>query len=197
MKELDLLTKLDPILTPYINSYIQANKHEIKKPKTDNFEVLSRIIIGQQLSKKAADTIWNRSTKLIKAWKPNFVLKQQEVLKNSGVSKNKLRFITELALKFEDENFYIDEKSNDSDLRKKLLSVKGIGNWSCDMFLIFQLNKPDIFSMEDAGLRRSVRKIYKLSKLEYEKKISFISEKWKPYRSFASKVLWHSIDSDT
>ena len=65
------------------------------------------------------------------------------------------------------------------------------------MFLIFQLNKPDIFSMEDAGLRRSVRKIYKLSKLEYEKKISFISGKWKPYRSFASKVLWHSIDSDT
>ena len=197
IKEFDYLSKSDHILATHINSYIQSNKLETKNNDITNFEALSRIIIGQQLSKKATDTIWRRSTKLIKHWKPNFVLKHQEDLKNSGISKNKLRFITELAVKFEHKNFCINKNSNDSELRNKLLTIKGIGNWSCDMFLIFQLNKPDIFSFEDAGLRRSVRKIYKLSMLEYEEKICFISEKWKPYRSFASKVLWHSIDSDS
>lgn len=175
-------TKLDPL-----------NLHR------DYFRELTESIIGQQLSVKAADTILRRFYLLmIGPITPEKVIKlDAEEIRKAGISYQKISYIKDLAKKFQDKEIEFDNfgKLTDEKIIEELILVRGIGRWTAEMFLIFGLGRPDVFSYGDLGLRRAIERLYKIGELSEIEAIR-ISEKWKPYRSVASRYLWRSLDNE-
>jgi len=166
-------------------------------PRDNHFEGLARIIVGQQLSAKAARTIWGRAEGRVSQWDPDSYLKASpQVLTDAGVSRQKESFIRGIAYKLVSGELDLDglRGYQDEEARETLLSIKGVGEWTCEMFLIFSLGKADIFSIGDAGLRRAICELYQLSLDEYEKKVIGLTMRWSPHRSLASRYLWAWID---
>ena len=165
----------------------------------DYFRELTESIVSQQLSIKAADTILSRFYKLVQGpISPKKVIKlKDEKIRIAGISYQKISYIKDLAKKIEDEEIEFDKfnKLTDEKIIEELIAVRGIGRWTAEMFLIFGLGRPDVFSFGDLGLRRAIEKLYKIEKLSEIEAIR-ISEKWKPYRSVASRYLWKSLENE-
>ena len=163
----------------------------------DYFRELTESIVSQQLSIKAADTILGRFYKLVQGpISPKKVIKlKDEKIRIAGISYQKISYIKDLAKKIEDEEIEFDKfnKLTDEKIIEELIAVRGIGRWTAEMFLIFGLGRPDVFSFGDLGLRRAIEKLYKIEKLSEIEAIR-ISEIWKPYRSVASRYLWRSLE---
>ncbi len=168
------------------------------RERTD-FETVSRIITGQQLSYAAATSIWNRVRALQNPWQPESVarLKPAKLL-TCGLSRNKAAFIQEAASRTarRDLDFAAIRKMSDEQAHETLLSIKGFGPWSVEMFMIFALDRPDVFSVGDAGLRRAVCSLYGIPKARYEARVVKVADNWRPYRSFACRYLWGWLDTD-
>lgn len=169
--------------------------------KTDNFfERLCRTIIGQQLSGKVARVIFARFADLFPKNKiePHAVLELTDTkIRSVGMSNSKVAFIKDLAKKVIDGEVDLErvDEFSDAEIIEQLTKVYGIGPWSAEMFLIFSLARPDVFSSGDLGLLRAIEKLYGLKNPSREK-LEKISEKWSPYRSFASRLLWKSLDNE-
>ena len=168
------------------------------RERTD-FETVCRIITGQQLSYAAATTIWNRVRALRRSWQPDHVarLKVAQLLE-CGLSRNKAAFIQEVAKRAarRDLDFAAIRTMPDEEAHDTLLSIKGFGPWSVEMFMIFALDRPDVFSVGDAGLRRAVCSLYDITKARYEARVIKVADNWRPYRSFACRYLWGWLDTD-
>ena len=164
------------------------------------FTSLARIVVGQQLSTKAASTIFNRISKAVEPFDaPSYLATTVPNLRSTGLSRAKEGYIRGIAEQIRSGNLdwsVFDGKSDD-EVFEILTSIKGIGSWSADMFLIFDLERPDIFSPNDAGLRQAICQLYKLSIDDYTNEISRISERWSPFRSTACRYLWHWLDNET
>ena len=164
----------------------------------DYFMSLCREIIGQQLAGKAAEAIFNRFVGLFpdKKITIEYVLAlPDEAIRAIGTSWAKARFIKDAAAKIHTKELdlsMLDGLSNE-DVMAQLTKVKGIGPWTAEMFLMFTLARPDIFSHGDLGLFRAMQRLYKFKKAS-RKKIEQISQKWSPYRTYACLVLWDSLD---
>ncbi len=119
-----------------------------------------------------------------------------EQLKMAGFSNNKTTYIKDLADKFIDGTIAPRKfkKMDDDEIVETLTKVKGIGPWTAQMFLIFSLNRMDVFAPADYGLRKAIQKIHNLEKLPTPKEAENFAEKWKPYRTIASLYLWKSMD---
>lgn len=186
----------DPILNTLVKKY-KAPKFEDRSEKL--YEELVESIIGQQLSGKAADTIFKRFLTLFKNSKfpsPQELLKTgDEKLRSAGMSYSKASYIKNIAQAFKngDLDIKILRKMGDEEVKKELTKIKGVGNWTAEMTLIFTLKREDVFSLGDAGLRRAIKNLYKI---EDEKEILKLSETWKPKRSFACWYLWRSLEND-
>ncbi|OGK12135.1 hypothetical protein A3B40_04970 [Candidatus Roizmanbacteria bacterium RIFCSPLOWO2_01_FULL_37_16] len=187
--------KVDPIL------YAVIEKVGVFGPKVsdDHFSELCEIIINQQLSDKAAATIFGRFRKLFPQEKitPQALLKlAAEKIRSCGTSNAKVSFLKDLAAKVLPEELRLDQlnKLSDDLIIKKLTKVKGIGPWSAEMFLMFSLGRDDVFSHGDLGLRNAIKKLYKFKKEPTKKQIEKIVEKWKPYRTYACRILWKSLE---
>ena len=187
--------KVDPIL------YAVIEKVGVFGPKVsdDHFSELCEIIINQQLSDKAAATIFGRFRKLFPQKKitPQALLKlAAEKIRSCGTSNAKVSFLKDLAAKVLPEELRLDQlnKLSDDLIIKKLTKVKGIGPWSAEMFLMFSLGRDDVFSHGDLGLRNAIKKLYKFKKEPTKKQIEKIVEKWKPYRTYACRILWKSLE---
>lgn len=186
----------DPIMKRLVERY---ELEELEKKK-NLFSALTYEIVGQQLSGKVARVIHARFLSLFpkkKLPEPKNVLKlSDEKIRSSGCSWAKVKYLKSLAGCM--ENGQLNLKSlhrvPDEEAREQLLKVKGIGPWTAEMFLIFSLQRPDIFSVGDLGLRSAVAKLYKVKKDNF-KKIEKISECWKPFRSFACRYLWRSLEN--
>lgn len=171
-------------------------------PKPDGyFSALCGIIIEQQLSGKAADTIFDRFVKLFTGKKitPGNLLKiPDDKLRSSGMSWSKVRFIKDLAKKVKGKTLQLDKLGNltDNEIITELTKVKGIGPWTAEMFLMFTLGRPDVFSHGDLGLRKAIKNIYRFKKEPTRKQIEKIVSKWSPYRTYASRILWKSLELD-
>lgn len=165
------------------------------------FEALVEAIVSQQLSIKAADTIFNRFAALTPGKKfptPREIIKMPAVkMRTCGLSKMKVSFIKDLAKKTLDGslNFKTIGRLTDEEVVEHLTSVKGIGQWTAEMFLIFSLRRDDVFSYGDLGLRKAMQRIYKMKKPPTPRQAEKITSKWKPYRSLGSRYLWASIDN--
>jgi len=166
----------------------------------DYFKSLCNAIICQQLSEKAGRTIWQRfeSIFLSGTFTPDKVLKiSVETMRNSGVSNAKARYIHAIAQAFLDRIVKPEEfvHMTDEEIIQVLVTIKGIGRWTAEMFLIFSLGRLDVFSAGDLGLRKALQKAYGLKSLPNEKWIGRKSKLWSPYKSYAALALWKSLES--
>ena len=189
-----ILSKRDPILRKIIKKF---NKGYLTSRK-DPFFSLCRTIIGQQISTKAADSIWSRfEIKCNKKIIPNTVLKlTSRSLRNAGLSRQKTNYLKNIAKSFKNKSFNIKnlKKMNDDLAIDYITQLKGLGIWSAQMFLMFNLNRPDIFPTKDIGLIRAISKNYKTSYPPSERFLNKISKMHSGYRSVFTWYMWRSID---
>ena len=167
-------------------------------PRTTYFEDLIEAIIQQQLSEKAGETIWLRFKKLF----PKGNISPKKVLALSdkqiravGTSWSKAAYIKNIARAVVDKSLVLEklDELEDEEVIIELTKVKGIGRWTAEMFLMFTLGRPDVFSHGDLGLRNAIKRLYKFKKDPSRRTIEAMSTKWKPYRTYASRILWRSL----
>jgi len=177
------------------------NKHPIPKfSYNDNyFDALSKSIIYQQLNGKVAKIIYIRFVKLFNKNSPN--PKQYLTIKNSdlqkiGLSKQKINYINNLSIFFVKNNNMLQLKNlSENEIINKLISIKGVGQWTIDMFMMFTLCKTDILPTGDLGIKKAFKQLYNLQALPTEKFMKDKSRDWKPYRTIACCYLWMVIDN--
>jgi DNA-3-methyladenine glycosylase II len=166
----------------------------------DLFSSLSRAILYQQLSTKAAATIHRRFLELYPE-KPfpsalDILNTPEEVLRNVGISRPKISYLKDLATKVLEGLPTLEELEamDDESIIKTLTQVKGIGRWTVQMLLIFRMNRQDVLPIDDLGVRAGIRKVYDLNELPDRKTIESLGQKWKPYCTVASWYLWRSLE---
>lgn len=170
-----------------------------KRPKSKYFSSLCSDIISQQLSDKAATTIYNRFVKVLpnKKVTPDTVLNLSDGrLRKAGMSWAKASYLRNLAVATKKGELKLNAlpKFPDEQVIRELVKVKGIGDWTAEMFLIFSLGREDVYSHGDQGLRTAIIKLYNL-RIPTRARIDRIVNKWKPYRSYGCIALWHSLDT--
>ena len=186
--------KEDPIL------YELAKRIDpfVLEKSQNHFVRLVRAIVGQQLSVKAASTIFGRFEKLFKKEiNAAEILKlKDDDIRACGISYPKIKYIKDLSEKVRDKQVLLEtlETADEDFIINHLTQVKGIGVWSAEMFLMFALARPDVFSIGDLGLRNAVTRLYGL-KNPTNKEILKLSTKWSPYRTYACRILWQSLDN--
>jgi len=189
-----ILSKRDPVLKKIINKF---NKGFLTTRK-DPFFSLCRTIIGQQISTKAADSIWLKfEKKCKKKILPINVLKlSSSSLRSAGLSRQKVSYLKNIAKSFKNKSFNIRnlKKMDDEQAISYITQLKGLGIWSAQMFLMFNLNRPDIFPTKDIGLVRAISKNYKASYPPSERFLNKISKLHLGYRSVFTWYMWRSID---
>lgn len=167
-------------------------KHELL------FDRLVESIISQQLSVKASNAIYKRILELLpnKKLTPQNLLKvKDEDLRSSGLSFGKIKYIKDLSQKVRDGELDLEklDQLDNEEIINQLTKVKGIGKWTAEMFLMFALARPDIFSHGDLGLQNAIKRIYELKKYD-PIIVEEIVIKWSPYRTIAAKILWQSLE---
>jgi len=184
----------DPILFPLVK------KHGIITTKTseDIFLDIIETIINQQLSGKVAETIFTRFKKLFgnKIINPIDVINSQsEAIRTVGISNSKVSYIKNVALAIHSGSINLKKlkRAPDAVVAAELTKIKGIGKWSAEMILMFSLGRKDVFSIGDLGLRVAVSRLYSVDRNDLMK-IEEISLQWKPYRTYASRILWKSLE---
>lgn len=165
------------------------------------FRSLASAIIYQQLSGKAAGTIYARFLGLFPDGhfpKPADVLAvPHETLRSVGLSNQKAHYLLDLASKFEDGTLQPGRFSrmNDEDLGRALIQVKGIGQWSVDMFLMFALNRPDVLPTGDLGIQKGMQRFFSMRVPPGEGEMIRLAEPWRPYRTVASWYMWRVVET--
>jgi len=166
----------------------------------DPFLRLCRSIVGQQLSVKAAQTIFTRFESLFRhGISPKELLKiSDEKLRGAGLSYQKIKYLKDLAEKTisGDIDLHGLHTKENEEIVTELVRIKGIGAWTAEMFLMFSLGRPDVFSYGDLGLQNAIMKLYNLKQKPTEKQMEKLSKKWIPYRTFAAMILWRSLDNE-
>ena len=189
-----ILSKRDPILKKIIKKF---NKGFLTTRK-DPFFSLCRTIVGQQISTKAADSIWSKfEIECKKKILPNNVLNlTSRSLRSAGLSRQKITYLKNIAKSFKNKSFNVKnlKKMNDQHAIDYITQLKGLGVWSAQMFLMFNLNRPDIFPTKDIGLIRAISKNYKTSYPPAEKFLIKTSKLHSGYRSVFTWYMWRSID---
>jgi len=166
----------------------------------DYFQSLLRSIVFQQLSGKAAQTIYERLVSLIPKTSnlcPNEVLKlNKDEMRKAGLSFQKINYVRNLADYFENNSLQKNnvEKMTEEEISKELIQIKGIGQWTVDMFLMFTLNRADILPYKDLGIQKGIMKIFKMKNLPSKNEMENCSTKWRPYRTIACWYLWRIAD---
>lgn len=165
--------------------------------KSDPFYSLCKSIIGQQISVKAADSVWNKLTKKCKRISPKRIneLKKTDLL-ICGLSRQKAEYLRVLSDNFLNKSFNVSrlKTMGDEEVIKYLCKNKGIGIWTAEMFLIFNQNRPNIFPEQDIGLLKAISKSYKIDYPPTAEQLRKFKKKWDPYCSVATWYLWRSID---
>ena len=188
------LSKKDPILRKIIKKY---NKSFLTT-RDNPFFSLCRTVVGQQVSTASADSIWSKFEKKCKrSVTPKMVLKiPSRSLKNAGLSRQKISYLKIIAKAFKNKSFDIKKlkRMDDESAINYITKLKGLGVWSAEMFLMFNLNRPNIFPMKDIGLLRAISKNYKTSYPPSKRFLDKISKLHAGYRTVFTWYMWRSID---
>lgn len=187
------LTLIDPIL----GALIDKNGHIEHVAERDYFEALSGSIISQQISVKAAATIFSRFKHETQLRPERAAELGDDQVKTIGLSSQKSRYIRDLAQHFVARPDVFDhlETLTDDEVINELTAVHGIGVWTAQMFLMFTLQRPDIFAPNDLGLQTAVQRLYNLSSRPTPRELEEFACKWQPYRTIAAYHLWHFLDN--
>lgn len=178
-----------------IATRLQRRKEE--RP-ADAYGALLRAIVGQQLSTKAARTIYLRVLDLFGGSTPSpeqLLEAPEEDLRGAGLSGRKAEYIRDLASHVLSGELELDrlEELGDEDVIEEIVAVRGLGQWTAEMFLIFHLQRPDVLSGGDLGIRKAIQVEYGLEGMPPPKRVLEIGEPWRPHRSLASLYLWESL----
>lgn len=187
------LSRADPVLGTLISSQTLRDRTS----RGDYFASLCRSIIGQQVSVAAATAIYNRFIEHTKLEPQRVVTLSEDETKAIGLSRQKTAYLKDLAEHFvKDPAVYNHlEQQSDEQVIAELTAVEGIGVWTAQMFLMFTLDRQDIFAPDDVGLQRAMQRLYGWENLPPKKILTAHAERWKPYRSVASLHLWQSLDN--
>jgi DNA-3-methyladenine glycosylase II len=167
----------------------------------EHFHALLRAIVYQQLSGKAAATIHARILALFDDGLPRpeqFATVPDEALRGAGLSKQKIRYVRDLADKTASGALLLHtmDKLGDAEIERALTGVMGVGRWTAQMFLLFRLGRPDVLPETDLGIRKGVMKAYRLRSLPSPERVRVIGACWSPYSSVASWYLWRILEVD-
>jgi DNA-3-methyladenine glycosylase II len=168
--------------------------------RPDPYQALARAIVGQQLSTKAARSIWERLVEILGGTFPEpsgLLAVDAEAIRAAGLSRSKVNFLRDLAERVEDGRLDLKRLMElpDEDVVATLTEIKGVGPWTAEMFLIFHLGRPDVMSAGDLGIRRAVQIEYGLDELPGPTDLERIAEPWRPHRTLACLYLWRSLDN--
>jgi DNA-3-methyladenine glycosylase II len=194
-----VLMRRDPVLGAIIKRYGECGLRTDRAP--DIYCGLIQAIVSQQLSTKAAATIYGRFRALLPddaEPTPHGVLPlSDETLRGVGLSRQKISYLRDLSQKMLDGSLQPDALASlgDEEVVEMLTQIKGIGRWTADMILIFRLLRPDILPVGDLGIVKAIQKAYGLRKSPDARRMLKIAEPWRPYRSVASWYLWASLDN--
>lgn len=164
----------------------------------DAFATLARSVVGQQISVKAAESIWQRLLARCPKSTPTQILNAGlEDLIACGLSKRKAEYITDLAEHFKAKRVHVDQWGNmdDEEIIAELVQIRGIGRWTAEMFLIFNLLRPNVLPLDDLGLSKGVSINYFSGEPVSRSDMREVAANWEPWRTVATWYLWRSLDS--
>jgi DNA-3-methyladenine glycosylase II len=187
------LSASDPVIAALVRQFAGLALHS----RGDAFHTLARSIVGQQISVKAADSVWQKLMAALPVFHPGAVhALDAEVLRACGLSRGKVTYLQDLARHFLERTVAVESwhDLDDETLIEQLTRVRGIGRWTAEMFLIFYLARPNVFPVDDLGLQRAMRLHYNRGKPLSARRINTIARRWLPWRSVATWYMWRSLD---
>ncbi|MDP2678027.1 MAG: DNA-3-methyladenine glycosylase 2 family protein [Rhodoferax sp.] len=202
----------DSVATPAY--WEDARKHLIKKDRVmkrlipqfgqaclqsrgDAFATLARSVVGQQISVKAAQTVWDRFVKLPQQMTPSQVLRLKiDDMRAAGLSARKVEYLVDLALHFDNGKVHVADWTamDDEAIIDELVAIRGIGRWTAEMFLIFHLMRPNVLPLDDVGLINGISKSYFSGEMVSRSDAREVAQAWAPYRTVATWYIWRSLD---
>ena len=188
-----VLARKDPVLGRIMREHPKVFLAKRGEP----FMTLARAIVGQQISVKAAQSVWDRFSACVGEVRPESVLsKERPVLRACGLSDRKTEYIADLAQHFADGRIHVHRwrQMSDEEIIAELVEVRGIGRWTAEMFLIFNLLRPDVFPLDDLGLQKGISLAYFAGRKISLGRMRKLGEGWRPWRSVATWYLWRSLD---
>jgi DNA-3-methyladenine glycosylase II len=186
------LMRKDPVMAAIIKRHPAV--HLV--PRGDPFLTLARAIVGQQISTKAAQSVWNRFSGLVIDVSPHSVIRLKTLqMRACGLSARKCEYIYDLAQRFSTGKVHVHRwpKMSDEEVIADLVQVRGIGRWTAEMFLMFSLLRPDVLPLGDLGLQKAIRLAYFKRNISV-RTMARLGESWRPWRTVASWYLWRSLD---
>jgi DNA-3-methyladenine glycosylase II len=199
---LEELRRSDPVMRRLVDEHGPLDEEERRRGRPlEPYGALVRSIVGQQLSTKAARSIYERLTNLFDGRTPSpaeLLAADPEEVRSAGLSRPKVAYLRSLAEHVESGELELARLSElpDEEVTEQLTAVKGLGQWTSDMFLIFHLGRPDVLPVGDLGIRRAVERAYGLAELPDAARLTELGEPWRPHRSLASLYLWRSLDNE-
>ena len=187
------LIRRDAVLANIIRAYPRIALQRRGEP----FKTLARSIVGQQISVKAAESVWNKVLIVAPDALPEQILKARRTrLRKCGLSERKAEYIADLARHFADGTIHARDwpDMEDEAVIAELIQVRGIGRWTAEMFLMFNLLRPDVLPMDDLGLQKAVCLHYFGGERVSRERIRQVAQVWAPWRSVATWYLWRSLD---
>jgi DNA-3-methyladenine glycosylase II len=187
------LARRDPVM----GAIMRRHPKVFMMRRGEPFMTLARAIVGQQISVKAAQSVWDRLVACVGEVTPESVLlKERPVLRACGLSDRKTEYIADLAQHFADGRIHVHRwpQMSDEEIIAELVEVRGIGRWTAEMFLIFNLLRPDVFPLDDLGLQKAIRISYYKKRKVSLNAMRRLGESWRPWRSVATWYLWRSLD---
>jgi DNA-3-methyladenine glycosylase II len=186
------LARVDPVMSMLVEAYAGVSIISRGNP----FATLVRSIVGQQISVKAADSVWARLTATGIPTPRAILACTVEQLRGCGLSARKAEYITDLARHFVNRKIHARRwpRMSDAEIVAELTAVRGIGVWTVEMFLIFNLLRPDVFPLDDIGLQKAIARHYLAGVRPERRELARIGERWRPWRSVATWYLWRSLD---
>ena len=180
-----------------LGKIIQYYPKDFLFTKSDPFYTLARSIVGQQISVSAAQAVWNRFEKKVESISPQKVRNIHYMkLKSCGLSKQKITYLKSLSTAFIEKKICPKKwiLLDNEKIINELIQIKGVGRWTAEMFLIFNLCRPDVFPVDDLGLIKGICKCYNLEYPIKKDHALKLSKKWRPWRSVATWYFWRSLD---
>ena len=205
------VTQAEPVVPDY---WDEACQHLMKKDRVmkrlipkfgsarletrgDAFVTLARSIVGQQISVKAAQTVWDRFAKLSRRLTPRQVLKLKvDDMREAGLSARKVEYLVDLALHFDNGDLHVTnwQAMEDEAIIAELIGIRGIGRWTAEMFLIFHLMRPNVLPLDDVGLINGISQSYFSGEAVSRSDAREVAAAWAPYCSVATWYIWRSLD---
>jgi len=200
-KAVRALRTADPVMKRLVEEHGALVREDLKRERPgDAYGALLRSIVGQQLSTKAAATIYRRMLDLFDGHAPTpkqLLAVDPDKIRAAGLSRPKISYLRDLAEHVERGELELErlEELRDEEVIEQLTAVKGIGEWSAHMFLMLHLGRPDVLPVGDQGIRNAIRAQYRLRKIPDAKRMEKIAKPWRPYRTLACLYLWSSLDN--